>query len=176
MQQSLKIGYLGWDRPFFGNHPRWDHSYGLTGSAEILHMHTQVYYKKFLTYREEVLHAGVHVKWSRSVFKKRSIKMQEIEKGFSYSPPRVIPASKHFFRRHEGQFFLLSLSMVQSFRLAHRYFCFPKRKKKYVCKCFIWLYASFICLLKSVFIVPDEVKFILYKQVNLKCVYRGMVN
>ncbi|MBN3318738.1 OPHN1 protein, partial [Atractosteus spatula] len=38
---------------------------------------------------------------------------------------RVIPASKHFLRRQEGQFFLLSLSMVQSFLLAHRYFCFP---------------------------------------------------
>lgn len=40
-------------------------------------------------------------------------------------PPRVIPASKHLFSRQDGQFFLLSLSMVQSFLLAHRYLCFP---------------------------------------------------
>lgn len=40
-------------------------------------------------------------------------------------PPRVIPASQHFRRRQDGQFFLLNLSMVQSFRLAQRYFCLP---------------------------------------------------
>lgn len=45
-------------------------------------------------------------------------------------PPRVIPASKHFFSRHDGQFFLLSLSIVQSFLLAHKYFCLPKWKEK----------------------------------------------
>lgn len=43
-------------------------------------------------------------------------------------PPSVIPASKHFLSRHEGQFFRRSLSMVQSFLLAHRYFCFPASK------------------------------------------------
>lgn len=45
-------------------------------------------------------------------------------------PPSVIPASKHFFRRQDGQFFLLSLSMVQSFLLAQRYFCFPERRNR----------------------------------------------
>lgn len=47
-----------------------------------------------------------------------------------FLPPRVIPTSKHFWRRQDGQFFLLSLSMVQSFRLAHRYFCFPLKGKR----------------------------------------------
>lgn len=45
-------------------------------------------------------------------------------------PPRVIPASKHFLSRQDGQFFLLSLSMVQSFLLAHKYFCLPSDKKE----------------------------------------------
>lgn len=45
-------------------------------------------------------------------------------------PPSVIPASKHFLRRQDGQFFLLSLSMVQSFLLAQRYFCFPERRNR----------------------------------------------
>ncbi len=46
-------------------------------------------------------------------------------------PPSVIPASKHFLRRQDGQFFLLSLSMVQSFLLAQRYFCFPRKRKTF---------------------------------------------
>lgn len=44
---------------------------------------------------------------------------------FSPSPLRLIPDMKHLFKRHEAQFFLRSLSMVQSFRLAHRWFCLP---------------------------------------------------
>lgn len=41
------------------------------------------------------------------------------------SPLRLIPDMKHLFRRHEAQFLRLSLSMVQSLRLAHRWFCLP---------------------------------------------------
>lgn len=46
------------------------------------------------------------------------------------SPFRLIPDMKHRFRRHEAQFFRLSLSMVQSLRLAHRWFCLPVGKQK----------------------------------------------
>lgn len=46
------------------------------------------------------------------------------------SPLRLIPDMKHLFKRHEAQFFRLSLSMVQSFRLAHRWFCLPGGKQK----------------------------------------------
>lgn len=43
----------------------------------------------------------------------------------AFAPFRLIPDMKHLFKRHEAQFFRLSLSMVQSFRLAHRWFCLP---------------------------------------------------
>lgn len=45
-------------------------------------------------------------------------------------PLRLIPDRKHLFKRHEAQFLRLSLSMVQSFRLAHRWFCLPGGKQK----------------------------------------------
>lgn len=49
---------------------------------------------------------------------------------FNSSPLRLIPNMKHLFKRHEAQFFRLSLSMVQSFRLAHRWFCLPGGTQK----------------------------------------------
>ena len=42
------------------------------------------------------------------------------------SPLRLMPDMKHLFKRHEAQFFRLSLSMVQSLRLAQRWFCLPR--------------------------------------------------
>ena len=42
------------------------------------------------------------------------------------SPLRLMPDMKHLFNRQEAQFFLLSLSMVQSLRLAQRWFCLPR--------------------------------------------------